>query len=1048
MTSSSLNEPAYEGAIFGVFGNIVLGGMWNQRGSDEPLIVELLIDSQVAVEVLANHAGADLERLGLPKGRACGFRIPLREAWCDDQRHTMQIRAKGSQKLFPWLAKRVRLAASVSPFMGGLDDAEKGVIRGWAWDRRLGEQPAAIELLVDGTVVAQVSANQFRADLKMTGFGQGRHGFGVAMRRPWCDGQEHLLQIRFKGSGAILDSASKRLKLALPVDSKADALVDGKVEIFKDGKLRGWALSRDNSNVPSELEIQIDRVKYLQVRAANRREDLARLGLSERFGGFAVDLPASPTGDSTIEISVLSLPDRAHVRGSPMKISGLVSYKQDFAAIGQAILNARQRQVSIIVPVFNAVKEVQKCFESICLHTGRSVRLIVVDDASTDGALDPLYRQYAKIPGIEIHRNPVNLGFTRTVNKGIALAGLDDVVLLNSDAVVTPRWLENLRICAYSGSKVGTVTALSDNAGAFSVPEIAEGSKLPSWLGADAYARAITHASNCSWPPVPTGNGFCMYIRRDCLEAVGPLDEQAFPRGYGEENDFCMRALRAGWSNRVDDRTIVFHVRSASFGAEKTALMEAGRQIIAERYPEYRLLTKTFRDGADFLSIRYRARRLWEAEIKSEQCLPRALYVVSTLTGGTPQTNFDLMKGVREHYDTWLLHCDRNAITLSRVTDRASEQMRVHKLRRPIEFVTHRSEEYDGVVAGWFMEFGFELLHIRHIAWHSLGLIDVANRLNVPSVFSFHDFYTVCPSIKLLDESDGYCGGKCTASSGQCENPLWPAEETPPLKHHWINRWKEMLGTVIERCDAFVTTSDSARSVIVDCYRQLAERDFHVVPHGRSFREMRLLGEVRQMGGPIRILVPGNISRAKGSAIITSLKDIDVKGELEFHILGAADSGLSGARVIHHGTYGREDFVEKVAAIRPHFGAIFSIWPETYCHTLTELWAAGIPVLAFDFGAVAERMRRSGGGWLVPHENPESLYAEISNIASNAEAYREAERKIQQWQATEGRDGTIEAMAAEYLRIYRKAAANRLAFQSSNAPQPPAGEPNEIEVGS
>src|SRR3712207_8814600 len=54
--------------------------------------------------------------------------------------------------------------------------------------------------------------------------------------------------------------------------------------------------------------------------------------------------------------------------------------------------------------------------------------------------------------------------------------------------------------------------------------------------------------------PISTGNGFCMYIRRDCLDAVGMLDEEAFPRGYGEENDFCMRATRDGWINLVEDR--------------------------------------------------------------------------------------------------------------------------------------------------------------------------------------------------------------------------------------------------------------------------------------------------------------------------------------------------------------------------------------------------------------------------------------------------------------------------------------------------------------
>ena len=78
-----------------------------------------------------------------------------------------------------------------------------------------------------------------------------------------------------------------------------------------------------------------------------------------------------------------------------------------------------------------------------------------------------------------------------------------------------------------------------------------------------------------------------MYVRRDCLDAVGGLDAEAFPRGYGEENDFCMRAGRSGWEHVIDDATLIYHVRSASFGAEKGGLIFQGRAVIDARYPEY-----------------------------------------------------------------------------------------------------------------------------------------------------------------------------------------------------------------------------------------------------------------------------------------------------------------------------------------------------------------------------------------------------------------------------------------------------------------------------
>ncbi len=63
----------------------------------------------------------------------------------------------------------------------------------------------------------------------------------------------------------------------------------------------------------------------------------------------------------------------------------------------------------------------------------------------------------------------------------------------------------------------------------------------------------------------------------------------------------------------------------------------------------------------------------------------------------------------------------------------------------------HRSDEYDAVVTSWLIHFSFELVHIRHIGWHGLGIIESAKTIGIPVIFSFHDFYTVCPTVKLVD---------------------------------------------------------------------------------------------------------------------------------------------------------------------------------------------------------------------------------------------------------------------------------------------------------
>ena len=196
-------------------------------------------------------------------------------------------------------------------------------------------------------------------------------------------------------------------------------------------------------------------------------------------------------------------------------------------------------------------------------------------------------------PGVTILRNEPNIGYTKTINRGIREASGNDVVLLNSDTVVTPKWLEGLRAAAYSRPRVATVTAMSDNAGAFSFPGFNEYCPKPAHMSHEDYALLLTQAAaGCAPPEVPTGSGFCMYIRRSLLDECGLFDEEGFPRGYGEENDFCMRALKAGWVNLISPWSFVYHVRTASFKGEKAALVKAGVDVVTKRYPDYADLVK------------------------------------------------------------------------------------------------------------------------------------------------------------------------------------------------------------------------------------------------------------------------------------------------------------------------------------------------------------------------------------------------------------------------------------------------------------------------
>lgn len=677
----------------------------------------------------------------------------------------------------------------------------------------------------------------------------------------------------------------------------------------------------------------------------------------------------------------------------------------------------------VIVPVYNAPNELERCADALFRHTKVGVRIVFVDDASTDPQVQVLLARFEAVEGVSVVRNPTNLGFTRTVNRGISLAEGNDVVLLNSDTIVTPLWLTNLRTAAYSADRIGTVTPLSNNAGAFSAPEI--GTNSIEGIDLDAYARLVTRESQAEYPRVPTGHGFCLYVRRACLDEVGLLDEATFPYGYGEENDFCMRAGKSGWSHAIDDRTIVFHTQAASFGDRRAQLLKSSSKTIHARYPEYRAETRVFTEGQEISRCRKRVGHALKKAKGSEAVLPRALFVISTTTGGTPQTNGDLMSALADRYDAFLLRCNASMIEFSRIVEGRHELVDQVRLENSIKAVPHTSDEYDAFVQQLITDHAIEIVHIRHIAWHSLNLVSLCRKLGVPVVFSFHDFYTVCPTIKLLDDQLRFCGGRCTGSLGECKPELWRDPTLLPLKHNSIKHWQESMGEMLSYGDYFVTTSPGAKEIVQKTYPNVADDRFEVIPHGRDLvMEDRRRSVARQPGEPLRILVPGNISDPKGAQVIARLAEIDRGHHFQFHILGATTLQPRPG-IVMHGSYEREEFSRRVEPISPDIGAIFSIWPETYCHTLTEMWAAGLPVVGFDIGAVGERLRQHGGGWLVGDFTAEAVASCLRRVSADQDDYAMRLSQVRMWQSGYGAQNTTGHMADAYHRVYQRALARR-----------------------
>ena len=355
----------------------------------------------------------------------------------------------------------------------------------------------------------------------------------------------------------------------------------------------------------------------------------------------------------------------------------------------------------------------------------------------------------------------------------------------------------------------------------------------------------------------------------------------------------------------------------------------------------------------------------------------KILYILSTLDGGTPLTNKDLMLTLAGEFTCFLLHCDKIKLTLSYVDNNVITELESVNFTTPITLPSHTSSEYDSYFIDILYRYQIDCVHIRHICWHSLSLTRATNFFKVPIIYSMHDYYAICPSHNLLDEKLTYCEGICTSNNTNsiCQTVLWSKSETPPLKHCFVNVWREMFFNFLQQCQTFITTSQTTYDIYVNIYPFLKSR-IHIITHGRDLKFVNARKNTIQ--DKLRIIVPGILTDAKGAQLLIQIKKLDVQNFLEFIFLGPEVANLKTIGVFMGG-YKRDDIQSIVSIIHPNVAFIPSIWPETYCHVLTEMWACNIPTVVLNLGAQLERTLHTSNGWVVPRD-PEYIYQFFLNF--------------------------------------------------------------------
>ena len=279
------------------------------------------------------------------------------------------------------------------------------------------------------------------------------------------------------------------------------------------------------------------------------------------------------------------------------------------------------RTVDIIVCVHNALDDVRCCLESISetRNAGRH-KLIIVDDGSESPTAEYLNHFSDVMPYCELYRNDVAQGYSKAANRGLAASTGELVILLNSDTIVTHDWVGKLSDAVFSTPGAGIVGPLSNAASYQSIPEYrGSGSQTAiNRLASDLtpedmnlYCERWTTAHIL--PRVPLIHGFCFCITRQLIDQIGYFDEENFPRGYGEENDYCFRATDAGFGLVVATHTYIFHAKSKSYtDRERVPLMKAASQTFRRIHGHSRVkrAERSMAENPILVTLRARANSL------------------------------------------------------------------------------------------------------------------------------------------------------------------------------------------------------------------------------------------------------------------------------------------------------------------------------------------------------------------------------------------------------------------------------------------------------
>jgi GT2 family glycosyltransferase len=640
--------------------------------------------------------------------------------------------------------------------------------------------------------------------------------------------------------------------------------------------------------------------------------------------------------------------------------------------------------VTVVVPVYNGLEHLEKLIPTLLASVRPPHRIIFVNDASPDDRISPFLSELSeRHDHIKVWTNEKNLGFVGTVNR--ATADLEThFVLLNTDTMLPQGWLERLMRPIIQNNGIASTTPFSNAATIFSFPAFPEDSELIAGLDVHAIDNVFgsTHLKNNIKLTAPTGVGFCMGVNRAAWMELGGFDAETFGKGYGEENDWCQRAQSKGYENTLVPNLFVHHAHGGSFTPqEKTELIARNLKVLDSRWPEY--LPSVHRHISEDPWRSYR-----NAAFLKLCCAHSPMLIFDHKLGGGANLYRDsLLRQAQEHKRPTLLLTYDTIQNIYVLDAKFGDHCERYFADKP-DWIAKLSPHFNNC----------EIVYNNLVSWpepeQSLNLINsLAEMENVKATILFHDYFPVCPSYTLLNSENKYCG--VPSDEKVCNVCLKKHEEKGSAflyKPRDVGTWRSLWQSLIDNAHEIVFFSNASRDI--------TQRGLDL-PEDRTFvRAHSPLSHFRPLTGPqtekLVIGIVGNLSYAKGAEITAELSRnlASCQPAAQIVVLGATDTEKYEylPNVITHGSFDHAELRDLMMQYGVNVGLQPSVWPETFSYSVQEMMQLDLPVVCFDLGAPAERLKAYSKGFVASSISVEALQEAIETAWEGVRASSRAQR--------------------------------------------------------